>query len=95
VLSPPELRGRVMSAYIMASFGTQPIAALLVGAIGDAFGPAVALRFNGAMLLVGGILMMLRPGLLKWEVDHKAQSKMSMSEPPADDSLSPQPAARG
>ncbi len=95
VLSPTELRGRVMSAYIMASFGTQPVAALVVGAIGDAFGPAVALRFNGTMLLVGGILMMLRPGLLKWEVDHKAQSKMSMSEPPADDSLSPQPAARG
>jgi MFS family permease len=67
VLAPPEMRARLLSAYLMASFGTQPLASLLVGYIGDAFGSAQALRFNGVMLLAGGVAMALRRGLLNWE----------------------------
>ena len=77
VLAPPKLRGRLLSAYIIVSFGIQPIAALVIGFIANNFGTANAILFNGVAMIVGGLLMLiLRTELRGWEAprpsDHVA-----------------------
>jgi MFS family permease len=55
----PAMRGRVMALYAMAFLGTTPIGAPLVGAIGQATSPRVA-------LMVGAVATVLAAGLLMW-----------------------------
>jgi MFS family permease len=49
-----RLRGRVMSFYTMAFFGTVPIGSLLGGVIADRFGAPVTVRVSGIVCLIGG-----------------------------------------
>ncbi len=68
VLAPPRMRGRLLSAYIIVSFGIQPVAALVIGFIASSFGTANAILFNGVAMIVGGLLMLtLRTELRGWE----------------------------
>ena len=53
--SPPELRGRVMSLYMLVFMGGTPLGSVVVGAITGAFGPRVALLVSGGACLVGVI----------------------------------------
>ena len=53
--SPPELRGRVMSLYMLVFIGGTPLGSVIVGAITGAFGPRVALLVSGGACLVGVI----------------------------------------
>lgn len=47
-----ELRGRVMSIYLLAFFGFTPFGALLAGALSQWFGPAVGVALNASISLV-------------------------------------------
>ncbi|HEY4721932.1 MAG TPA: MFS transporter, partial [Anaerolineae bacterium] len=68
VLAPPKMRGRLLSAYIIVSFGIQPVAAVVIGFIANYFGTANAILFNGVAMIVGGLLMLtLRTELRGWE----------------------------
>jgi len=68
ILAPPDMRGRVLSIFLMISFGAQPIAALLIGVAADAFTPMGAVLLNGALMIAAaGALVGLRSGLLSWE----------------------------
>src|SRR3989441_104084 len=68
ILAPPDMRGRVLSIFLMISFGAQPIAALLIGVAADAFTPMGAVLLNGALMVAAaGALVGLRSGLLSWE----------------------------
>lgn len=67
VMSPPEMRARVLSIYLMASFGLQPIANLWIGWLAQHVGAAMAIRANGIAILTWGAMMLLRPGLATWE----------------------------
>ena len=49
-----RLRGRVMSFYTMAFFGTVPIGSLLGGVIADRFGAPITVRLSGIVCLAGG-----------------------------------------
>lgn len=49
LLVPDELRGRIMSLYILAFFGTAPIGGLLIGTLASAFGAQAALLICAAM----------------------------------------------
>lgn len=69
VMSPPEMRARVLAIYLMTSFGLQPIANLWVGWLAEQVGAAPAIRTNGAAILACGLLMLLRPGLITWVPD--------------------------
>jgi MFS family permease len=67
VLVPGNMRARLLSIWIMVSFGFQPIAALMVGYSASLFGPANAVLINGALMALGALLLLLfRTGLWHW-----------------------------
>jgi MFS family permease len=51
-LSPPELRGRIMSMYTMAVMGMAPLGNLLAGAVAEILGVRSVLALGGAICLV-------------------------------------------
>ena len=48
----PEMRGRVMSLYMMCLLGTTPIGAPLIGWVSDVWGPRAALAVGGIAAIV-------------------------------------------
>jgi MFS family permease len=48
-------RGRVMSFFLMAYFGTMPFGSLIAGSLSDRFGPQITLAFGGACCVAGAI----------------------------------------
>ena len=52
--SSPELRGRVMSLYMLVFMGGTPLGSLLVGWITEAWGAPTALVISGGVCIVGG-----------------------------------------
>jgi MFS family permease len=50
-----QLRGRVMSFYTMAFFGTVPIGSLLAGVVADAIGSAATVRLGGIVCIIAGL----------------------------------------
>src|ERR1043165_4660253 len=48
-----DKRGRVMSFYAMAFFGTAPFGSLLSGPVADRFGAPFAIRIGGIACLLG------------------------------------------
>ena len=51
-LAPPDMRARLLSVSSMLSTGAQPLGALLVGWMGNALGPLVAIRINGLLMTI-------------------------------------------
>src|SRR5262245_39098581 len=49
-----RLRGRVMSFYTMAFFGTVPIGSLIGGIAADRFGAPMTVRFSGLVCIAAG-----------------------------------------
>lgn len=81
-LAPPQMRARLLSNWNMLSFGLQPMAALMVGYVGQFFGAPAAVLINGALMVMGGLyLLVLRPGLRQWEP--VAQREESREKVPA------------
>jgi MFS family permease len=67
VMAPPKMRGRLLSAYIIVSFGVQPIAALIIGAFAAQFGIAGAITIDGVAIVLGAVsILALRPELRNW-----------------------------
>ena len=54
---PDALRGRIMSLYILAAWGTSPIGGLLVGSLATAFGAQIAV-FTGAVVCALSVLVL-------------------------------------
>ncbi len=75
VMAPPRMRGRLLSAYILVSFGIQPLAALIIGFFASRLGIANAILINGTAIVVGALAMLaFRPALRHWVVpQHSAQ----------------------
>ena len=62
---PDALRGRVMSVYSLAFFGTTPFAALLAGATAQAWGITAALVLGGALTLLFALLVVFKVPALR------------------------------
>lgn len=62
--APPEIRGRVMSLFVLAFMGLLPLGALAYGGLADLVGPPRALLLGGLALLAYAGLLLLRPGVL-------------------------------
>ncbi|MDH2393027.1 MFS transporter [Streptomyces sp. HNM0663] len=68
----PQMRGRVMSLFMMVFIGGTPIGAPLVGWITDTFGPRVGFAAGGAVSLIAAAcvgLILARVGGLRLKVD--------------------------
>jgi MFS family permease len=67
VMAPPRMRGRLLSAYILVSFGIQPLAALLIGFLASRLGIADAILIDGIAIVVGALaILTFRPALRTW-----------------------------
>lgn len=68
VATPPEMRARVMSLFMMTSFGLQPIAALWIGWTAEPIhlGIEGAILLNTALLFTGAVIMLLRTSQQEW-----------------------------
>jgi MFS family permease len=67
MVSPPDLRGRIMSMYNLAVLGLAPLGNLQAGAVAEALGTRFALAMGGAICLVYFlILLILRPRLRRY-----------------------------
>jgi MFS family permease len=73
MMTPPDMRGRVLSATQMVSFGVQPLSALLVGWMASVIGPLNAVLVNGILMIVFALTLLLaRRGFREWVVARAA-----------------------
>lgn len=78
VLAPPKMRGRLLSAYIIVSFGIQPLAALFIGFFASRLGIAGAIMIDGIAIMLGATLLLtLRPALRSWVAPHPNEEARS------------------
>ncbi len=62
IISPPSLRGRIMSMYNLALLGLAPLGSLQVGAVAERLGTRAALTLGGTVCLIYfAILLILLP----------------------------------
>jgi predicted MFS family arabinose efflux permease len=67
VMAPPKMRGRLLSAFIIVSFGIQPIAALVIGFFASRFGVSNAILIDGIAIVIGAFaILIVRPELGRW-----------------------------
>lgn len=64
---PHELRGRVLSLFIISFMGLMPFSAIIFGALGNAIGPSEAIIAGAAVLLAYSVFLVARPDLLEPE----------------------------
>ena len=73
LLSPQNMRARLVTVFIMVSFGMQPIASLLIGLSAEAFSIPIAILTNAVLRTAGAAAMFLfRPALRGWEANRHA-----------------------
>jgi MFS family permease len=69
MLSPVTMRARLISFQTMISFGMRPLGALFIGFLGSALGPLAAMRFNGILVTVISLaILLLRRDFREWLV---------------------------
>jgi len=67
VLSPANMRARISGASQMIASAAQPIGALMVGWMGNALGPLMAIRVNGILMLILSLsLLIFSSGFRNW-----------------------------
>lgn len=62
-LTPPGLRARIVSTFLMIIFGLQPVASYLVGRGADRFGLHTTILVNGCLMILLPALMLTIPRL--------------------------------
>jgi MFS family permease len=79
VMAPPLMRGRLLSAYIIVSFGIQPVAALVIGFLANHFGTANTILLSGLATILCAMLMLLfRPELRGWEAPQPSEAVVAV-----------------
>jgi MFS family permease len=73
VLAPTNMRARLLSTFVMLTFGMQPFASLFMGFSAEWFGTPLAILANGLLMMGAAITMLaLRPELRVWEIGNPA-----------------------
>ena len=69
-LAPPDMRARIISTWLMLGFGTQPLAAMMVGISAKYFSAPAAVLINAIFMGVGAILLLLlRREMRDWKTN--------------------------
>jgi MFS family permease len=81
LLAPEELRGRIVSFYMLAFLGTAPVGSLLAGTLAHALGTPAAVAIGGAVCLAAALWFAFRlPRLRRGDVpDLQRRSRISTS----------------
>jgi MFS family permease len=88
VMSPDQLRGRVMAMYSMMLIGMAPIGALLGGAVAAKIGAPLTVGIGGSACLISGILFARQLPAIRAEARQLIQAKgIVIGEPSAPFSL--------
>jgi MFS family permease len=66
MLTPEEMRGRVLSIWIMVAFGIAPFGNLLMGWVAQSFGAQLTLAIGGGFCAIMALLVVL----IHWERKH-------------------------
>jgi predicted MFS family arabinose efflux permease len=80
MVTPHELRGRVLSVYLTVFAGSAPFGALLMGAIASEFGIGASVAIGGAVTLLAAVVVASRSGLIsqsssrRWQLRIRARS---------------------
>jgi len=70
VSSPPNMRARLLSTYVMLTFGMQPFASLFIGFTAERLGTPGAIALNGGLLAaVAMLILATRPELRTWDMN--------------------------
>lgn len=70
IITPVEMRARVLSILLMISFGLQPIASFLVGFFADIIGIEHIILINAVIIALGTIILFIKNSSLgKYKVD--------------------------
>ncbi len=80
MMAPQDMRARMVSLFVMVSFGLQPVSSLYVGYMAEWLGVPATIFLNGIMLVLGGASMLvLRPALRTWSANaaHENTQKIS------------------
>jgi MFS family permease len=84
LMSPPDMRGRLISLFTMISFGLQPVAALWIGFMAEdrVLGVENAIQVNALLLSVGALLMLaFRRELVSFDYNAAAYVRKPTDEP--------------
>jgi hypothetical protein len=64
-LTPPNMRARIVSTFMMIIFGLQPVASYLVGKSADIIGISKMMRVNGVTMVLLSATLLTIPALYK------------------------------
>jgi MFS family permease len=65
-MTPPGMRARIVSVFLMIIFGLQPVASYLIGAGADRIGLQTMVLINGALMIIIPTLLLAVPRLRKY-----------------------------
>lgn len=69
LMSPMDMRARIISLFTMLTFGLQPISSIVIGYSAEILGTQTAILINALCLITGAALIFLfRNGLRAWEL---------------------------
>ncbi len=91
-MSPPEMRGRLISLFTTISFGMSPLAALWIGQIAERLGVDTAIQLNAILLAMGTLgMLLLRRAILTYDYSAGAIAGLALPVDPPEDRLSQEP----
>jgi MFS family permease len=76
MVTPHELRGRVLSVYLTVFAGSAPFGALLAGAVANEFGMGASVAIGGVVTLVATVVVASRSGLLSERLSRRPQLRI-------------------
>lgn len=78
LVTPHELRGRVLSVYLTVFAGSAPFGALLAGAVANEFGIGTSIALGGAVTLVASVMVASRGGILSEKLPRRSQLRVRL-----------------
>jgi MFS family permease len=81
IMTPGEMRARIISLFTMLTFGLQPISSIIVGYSAEYIGTQNTIMFAALALAVLSLLMFFfRNGLREWELKPAVEPILSAKE---------------
>lgn len=81
MMSPGNMRARIISLFTMLTFGLQPISSIIIGYSAEHLGTQNTITVSAISLIIGaGLMFFLRGGLSQWELKPSVEPILSAKE---------------